>query len=125
MDEVQLILTALGAGAAAAGAGTVQGLSDSARAAVVEALTALRERLTDRLDGRPAAADAARDERVNPEQALAASGATQDPAILELARRILDLLPSSASASRYEFHGDVRGLQVNERGGGVQHNTFS
>jgi hypothetical protein len=52
MDEVQLILTALGAGAAAAGAGTVQGLSDSARAAVVEALTALRERLTDRLERR-------------------------------------------------------------------------
>jgi isopentenyl diphosphate isomerase/L-lactate dehydrogenase-like FMN-dependent dehydrogenase len=45
MDEVQLVLTALGAGAAAAGAGTVQGLTESTRAAVAEALAALRKRL--------------------------------------------------------------------------------
>jgi hypothetical protein len=122
---VDLILAAL-----AAGAGL--GVSDAAKAAVLDAYTGLRDALRRRLVGRDGlqnVLDAAPDEGGTWSAGVAAeleqSGVAADASIVEAARRLLALTdPAGTAAGKY--HVDVRdakGVQVGDHN--TQHNTFS
>ncbi|AXG59041.1 hypothetical protein SLCG_7886 [Streptomyces lincolnensis] len=123
MDPVTLVAQALIAGASAA-------VSGAASAAVTDSYRALKEALTRRLSGRPEVVDrfevlerrpgASAEELARD---LVVTGAA-DAEVVELARRLLDLVgPAATRPAKYQ--GDLRqarGVQFGD--GNTQHNTF-
>jgi hypothetical protein len=125
MTGVELILAALAAGAGA-------GVSETAKSAVLDAYTGLRDALRRRLGGRERAGQvlqAVPDEagvwNADVTAVLAASGAGDDEAILGAARRLLAVAdPHGAAAGKYQVDvREAKGVQVGDHN--TQYNTFS
>ncbi|WP_173054770.1 RIP homotypic interaction motif-containing protein [Phytohabitans houttuyneae] len=125
MTGVEVILAALAAG-------TGVGVSDAAKAAVLDAYTGLRDVLRRRLasrEGPQEMVDVAPDETGAWKADLAAelerSAAAEDAAILDAARRVLTLAdPAGIAAGKYRVDvRDAKGVQVGDHN--TQHNTFS
>ncbi|XVS61885.1 hypothetical protein ACQPYE_26840 [Actinosynnema sp. CA-299493] len=129
IESVELLVTALTAGAAA-------GLTDTASAAVKDAYLGLKAGVLRvlRRDGSVAGevVRAVEDDAVEPGEragelaaALRGVGADTDPELVAAARRLLELTdPSGAGDGKYRVvvHGG-QGVQVGD--GTTQHNTFS
>ncbi|MET8204284.1 hypothetical protein [Micromonospora taraxaci] len=125
MTGVEMILAALAAGAGA-------GVSDSAKALVVDAYADLRAVLRQRLAGRNRAVEAldgvevaSGEWRLELGAALAEANADRDEEVLAAARAILSAAdPGGSGASRYVADlREARGVQLGDHN--VQHNSFS
>ncbi|HET6355445.1 hypothetical protein [Streptomyces sp.] len=125
MTNVELIVAALAAGAAA-------GAGDTAKAAVTDAYTGLRDALRRRLVGRRGAEQALSAVAVEPARwqidlaaDLEETGAANDNEILAAAQRLLALAgPAGPTASGYRVDArEAKGVQVGDHN--TQHNTFS
>lgn len=121
MSEVELVAAALAAGASA-------GLTDTARGAVLDLYTSLREAVRRRLDrGRVAGARVLDAPDADPEVwrrrlvgVLTDSGVEEDVAVLALARALLE---KAAGDGRVTVYAEgSRGVQVGD--GNTQHNAF-
>jgi hypothetical protein len=125
MDPVSLIVAALAAGA-------VAGAQNTATEAVKDAYTALKALLGRRLSGRASGEVALAQHEAKPQQwgsALEAElvevKAGDDPAVVEVAQRLMALAdPTGSQAGKYLV--DLRGAQGTQVGDhNIQHNTFS
>lgn len=122
MDPVSLIITALVAGAAA-------GIGDSATDAVKEAYSVLKRKLKGAFAG-DAAAEVALDQHAEDpetwkaplEKALKSHGAGEDEAVLEAARRLVELQdPEGAASGIYDLRG-AKGVSIGDHN--IQTNYF-
>ncbi|WCN83835.1 hypothetical protein [Micromonospora sp. LH3U1] len=125
MTGVEMILAALAAGAGA-------GVSDSAKALVVDAYADLRDVLRQRLAGRNRAVEAldgvevaSGEWRTELGAALAEANADRDEEVLSAARAILSSAdPRELGVSRYMADlREARGVQLGDHN--VQHNSFN
>ncbi|MFF4893431.1 hypothetical protein [Micromonospora chersina] len=124
LESASIVLGALAGGA-------VRGLQDSATAAVKDAYQLLRDLLANRLHGNRSGEAALEGYLEEPEvwrlplqQSLERTGALADPEVLAAARLLLEQLGEAAAAAHVTYVRDSSGVQVNHRGGNVQHNTF-
>lgn len=124
MTSVDVILAALAAGAGA-------GASAATEAAVVDAYAGLRNTLRRRLVGRSRALQVLDTDEADPGvwrtrigDDLVDSGADRDEAVLDAARRLLELSDSDrARTGRYIVDArKAKGVQLGE--GNIQHNTY-
>ncbi|MGW5667379.1 hypothetical protein [Micromonospora sp. NPDC003776] len=120
MSSVELIATALGAGAAA-------GFTDTAAAAVKDAYTSLKGALRPWLRGQ--ARQALEADEIEPEvwatnigEELTASGADSDEEILALAHRLLSLADPQVAGKYQVDVSRAKGVQVGDHN--VQTNNF-
>ena len=127
LEAVSVVMGALVAGGA-------QGLQDTASAAVQDAYARLRGLVAERLQGgrrAEAVIDGAIEDpergRTVLEAALQESGGLNDPAVVEAALHLMELLnPAGAGPEQYSVSiNNSSGLQVNHQGGNVQVNTFN
>jgi len=125
MEPITLILGALAAGALA-------GVSEDATAAVKDAYAGLKRLVAARFGGKPSAEVALAEHAADPDtwqaplaKALAETGTDADPAVIEAARHLMELLDETgARAGKYNV--DLRGaqgVQVGDRN--LQHNVFN
>ncbi|MGN9920259.1 hypothetical protein [Micromonospora palomenae] len=124
LESASVVLGALAGGA-------VRGLQDSATAAVMDAYQQLRDLLANRLRGNRSAEAALEGYLEEPEvwrrplqQSLERTGAFTDPEVLAAARLLLEHLGEATTVAHATYVSDSSGVQVNHRGGNVQHNTF-
>ncbi|MET8463583.1 hypothetical protein [Micromonospora zamorensis] len=124
LESASVVLGALAGGA-------VRGLQDSATAAVKDAYQLLRNLLANRLRGDRGAEAALEGYLEEPEvwrrpleQSLERAGALADPEVLAAARLLLEHLGEEFPRKQVTYVSDSSGVQVNHRGGNVQHNTF-
>ena len=125
MEPITLILGALAAGALA-------GVKDSATGAVKDAYAGLKRLVATHFAGKPAAELALAEHAADPDtwqaplaKALAETGTDADPAVIEAARRLMELLDQAgARAGKYQV--DLRGAQGVQVGDySQQHNVFN
>ena len=125
MEPITLILGALAAGALA-------GVKDSATGAVKDAYAGLKRLVATHFAGKPAAELALAEHAADPDtwqaplaNALAETGTDADPAVIEAARRLMELVDQAgARAGKYQV--DLRGAQGVQVGDySQQHNVFN
>ena len=125
MEPITLILGALAAGALA-------GVAESATGAVKDAYTGLKRLVAAHFAGKPAAELALAEHAADPDtwqaplaKALAETGTDADPAVIEAARRLMELVDQAgARAGKYQV--DLRGAQGVQVGDySQQHNVFN
>jgi hypothetical protein len=125
MEPITLILGALAAGALA-------GVKDSATGAVKDAYAGLKRLVATHFAGKPAAELALAEHAADPDtwqaplaKALAETGTDADPAVIEAARRLMELVDQAgARAGKYQV--DLRGAQGVQVGDySQQHNVFN
>jgi hypothetical protein len=125
MEPITLILGALAAGALA-------GVREGATGAVKDAYAGLKRLVAAHFAGKPAAEIVLAEHAADPDtwqapltKALAETGADADPAVIEAARQLMELLDETgARAGKYDV--DLRGaqgVQVGDRN--QQHNIFN
>ncbi|GAA4901451.1 hypothetical protein LX16_0419 [Stackebrandtia albiflava] len=123
MSELELISTALAAGAGAIGSGLVAGVSETASAVVVDAYHRLKALLGGGVADEERSGEILTAEETDPgvwETRLRAAGVTVDEEAVELARRLLSL---TGQAGKYRLDlSDAKGVQVGD--GNTQHNSF-
>jgi hypothetical protein len=125
MEPITLILGALAAGALA-------GVTESATGAVKDAYAGLKRLVAARFAGKPAAELALAEHAADPDtwqaplaKALAETGTDADPAVIEAAGRLMELL-DQAGARAGKYHVDLRGAQGVQVGDySQQHNVFN
>jgi hypothetical protein len=125
MEPITLILGALAAGA-------LVGVRDSAAGTVKDAYASLRRLVAARFAGRPAAELALAEHAADPDtwqaplkKALAETGADTDPAVINAARQLMELV-DEAGARAGKYNVDLRGAQGVQVGGhGHQYNVFN
>jgi hypothetical protein len=125
VDPVTLIVAALASGAA-------HGASETASEAVKDAYEALKERVRGWFDGAPSREVVLVEHEKDPQTwqapmtaALADTGAAGDPAVVEAAQQLMELLDAVGTRSG-KYLVDVRGaqgVQVGDRN--TQTNTFT
>ena len=125
MEPITLILGALAAGALA-------GVKDSATGAVKDAYAGLKRLVAAHFAGKPTAELALAEHAADPDtwqaplaKALAETGTDADPAVIEAARRLMELV-DQAGARAGKYHVDLRGAQGVQVGDySQQHNVFN
>jgi hypothetical protein len=125
MEPITLILGALAAGALA-------GVAESATGAVKDAYSGLKRLVAARFAGKPAAELALAEYAADPDtwqaplaKALAETGTAADPAVINLARQLMEMLDETGARTG-KYHVDLRGAQGVQVGDwGRQSNVFN